>query len=142
MSGCNDSYQVVKRLNFDGLEIEIIKKDSLKIQSEVEKFQIGEKFEAIRNDSQIVLCSLCLNKIQNSKVLLKCQDIFCSTCFIAAIIDNTDDIITCPLLNCDYKISNEEILSIIGEENYEEFMLDRLENKLDKMRLEEDETEL
>lgn len=145
MSGYIDSYQVVKRFNFDGLEIEIIKKDSSKMQSEVEKIQTGENFEAIKNESPIFVCSKCLNKIQNSKkVLLKCQDIFCSTCFIAAINDDKDETIKCPsVLNCDFKISNEEILSIIGEENYEDFMLDRLEKRLDKlnfqMRLDEDE---
>ena len=154
MSGSKNPYQLLKSFNFDGLEIEIIKKNNSKVQSS-KKIQIGENLKVDRaepiqtaNDSSFFICCICLNHVANSKkVLLKCQEIFCSTCFVAAIIKNKDDIITCPSIHgCDTIISKEEILSIIGEENYEDFMLDKLEKKLDemnlRMRLEENEMTL
>jgi hypothetical protein len=137
-------WKVKKTLNFDGLEIEIIDKSSpsqenkpLSSVKSIQKPLVPPK-SSLKVEKELQICSICLNFIEPTKeVVLKCQDVFCMICLVAAIINNENDVVTCPsrMFHCNKAISDSEIEEIIGEENFRVFTINRLQRRLDKLEM-------
>lgn len=154
-------YRVVKTFNFDGLIIEIIEKiDAINRESESEEIEDSnsrnsdietyhqEKSPSEETDDAFspstFICLICLEIIENDDavILENCQDIFCTLCIAKAIIQNKNDAMLCPskFSDCDKEISNDEIKAILGDKNYEIYVINKLQRKLESL-MEKDETD-
>lgn len=83
------------------------------------------------------ICGLCLNFIETDKevILEKCRDIFCRLCLIQELIQCDGDVMRCPskFTDCDKKILQDEVKSILGDKNYEIFMVHKLQMRFKRL---------
>lgn len=83
------------------------------------------------------ICGLCLNFIETDKevILEKCRDIFCRLCLIQELIQCDGDVMRCPskFTDCDKKILQDEMKSILGDKNYEIFMVHKLQMRFKRL---------
>lgn len=159
-------YKVIKTYNFDGLIIEVIVKVDCELEATQTPHNVVEDDESQSETSetdkkeslleeicdqtsaqeppQNMICSMCLKIIETDDeiVLENCQDIFCRLCIASSIIQNTNDAMICPskYSNCDKEISNDEIRIVLGDKNYDLYVLHKLHRKLESLVV-KDETD-
>lgn len=158
-------YKVIKTYNFDGLIIEEVVKVNCQVEAMEASRNVVEDFDESESETdtnkeflheeicdqssaqeppQNMICSMCLKLIETDDeiILENCQDIFCRLCIASAIIQNTNDAMICPskYSNCDKEISNDEIRIVLGDKNYELFVLHKLHRKLESLVV-KDETD-
>lgn len=147
------SFKVLKTFNYDGLIIEIIVKGSeifhgycKTINDDVSAVESTmnhhQSYQPAFEETPAVICELCFNDIKSGDevILESCQDIFCRVCLALAIIDNESDVMRCPskLEHCDKEILDAEIRNILYADNYEIYMINKLDKKLDSLTMKDE----
>lgn len=140
-------FKLIKIYNFDGLIIEVRERRRENVSENraepegCEVINFEETYEKnssemtsweSRTNSNDFVCSICLNVTDDKVILNDCQDIFCRLCIVKEIIGNENDAIFCPstFAKCDTEITMDEIKNILGTENFDCWMISRLEAKL------------
>lgn len=140
--------QVAKIFDFNGLIIEVLKKapENKSVDRKpviVESSTQNEASRSSGNSEKHFVCEICRNFIaKDEEVVLKaCKNTFCRVCLISAIIGIEGDVIKCPtkFSDCDCEIGNEEIKALIGEDNFEIFIINRLDKKLNSLVVRDEE---
>lgn len=141
---------MIKSYDLDGLKIEVAEKKPKNIQKvikksndeparsvQLEKFSYCKSNKRQNVSTNHLVCAICLNFIDadNEVILESCRDIFCCVCITEAIIQNENDIMSCPskFAACDKEISNHEINEILGADNFKVFLIHKLQSRFNTL---------
>lgn len=135
------SFRVIKKYDFDGLQVEQIEKKGIDNSGNHEKILKPfhtETSNLLLPTVQCPVCAISLKFIKcSSEKVLKCQNVSFKTHLITSMLNKMTIRLPLQLSERDKEITDKAIKDTVGENSFQLLMINKLEMRLDFLMLEQ-----